>query len=1047
MNDRKKTASKATADSTSAQSTVSDRSTASQASAPAASVAVATADTSSNTGTPVPPAHDEGTNLVLSPQSISVAENTLSGKSKPKNSAKADAAAEDAEGTDKELQAGQDNSETQASLGILHSLEGNEPLDTAASSKDAESKATSKSQQSSAAKKSKRASKATASKAAASKNADEEKEYTVVQVAVNRALYMTFDYKIKGQYRTEILGCRIEIQFGRNSGGTEIGIVAGIGAHSQLPLSRIKTGILLDQEPLIQPDIFNTLHYASEYYHYPLGQCLILGLPQLLREGEQAAYKQIPGMRLKLDSVIIDPTATASTATTATATTATSAKATATTTSSDANKAIIRSATESNAVTAESSSEAITADTANTANTADAADTAAPADAAVDADAVEAIDEHGQKLQASKVDLNTTQADAPEILNQKLKLACARLRSARQRELLMLLSSGPKKSRELREQGFSALQENALIRAGVAERIDFSQEIQAFDLKKAASIKADPDTHMDGILHSAPMPLNSEQEHCLNVINGHNGYGVFLLHGITGSGKTEVYLQAIEHCLRQGKRALILVPEIALTPQTFKRFYDRFQAPVATIHSTLSSRERLDAFLDMKNQRAAILIGTRSALFTSIPDLGLIVIDEEHDSSFKQTDNLRYHARTLAIYRAKLCKCKVILGSATPSLESVYHAQMGHYVHLDLLHRAKSTTTPQVQIVDLRKDVLTDNVIAGIGEVLEEALGTATAKHQQALLFLNRRGFSHSMICHSCGHILMCPHCDNQLTVHHFTNQLCCHICNTTMNIPQTCPYCGAQGTLIENGLGTEQVETYLKNRFMDVGVARIDRDIITTKEALESALRHVRSHFSEILIGTQMLAKGHDFPDLTLVGILDVDSGLYSDDFHGFEYTSQLITQVAGRAGRDSQVGTVYIQTRFPNHPLLLRLIEPSFNYYNLALDLLQLRKEQNLPPYSYQALVMTNSLDREFAFKTLSKIMSEVENRPELTTNIIISPVEPDRIERRFNRFHFHVQLLASYQPELHRLLEEIVHIFEGYTNTRDLRFAIDVNPLFSS
>lgn len=1034
MNDRKKTASKATADSTSAQSTVSDRSTASQAPAPAASVAVATADTSSNTGTPVPPAHDEDTNLVLSPQSISVAENTLSGKSKPKNSAKADTAAEDADGTDKELQADQDNSETQASLGILHSLEGNEPLDTATSSKGAAAKTTSKSQQSSVAKKSKRAAKATASKASASNNADEEKEYTVVQVAVNRALYMTFDYKIKGQYRTEILGCRIEIHFGRNSGGTEIGIVAGIGAHSQLPLSRIKTGILLDQEPLMQPDIFNTLHYASEYYHYPLGQCLILGLPQLLREGEQAAYKQIPGMRLKLDSVIIDPAAP----TAATATTTASDKATATTTSSDSNKAIIKSANESNAVTAESSSEAITADTA---------DTDANIDAAVDADAVEAIDEHGQKLQASKVDLSTTQTDDPEILNQKLKLACARLRSARQRELLMLLSSGPKKSRELREQGFSALQENALIRAGVAERIDFSQEIQAFDLKKAATIKADPDTHMDGILHSAPMPLNSEQEHCLNVINGHNGYGVFLLHGITGSGKTEVYLQAIEHCLRQGKRALILVPEIALTPQTFKRFYDRFQAPVATIHSTLSSRERLDAFLDMKNQRAAILIGTRSALFTSIPDLGLIVIDEEHDSSFKQTDNLRYHARTLAIYRAKLCKCKVILGSATPSLESVYHAQMGHYVHLDLLHRAKSTTTPQVQIVDLRKDVLTDNVIAGIGEVLEEALGTATAKHQQALLFLNRRGFSHSMICHSCGHILMCPHCDNQLTVHHFTNQLCCHICNTTMNIPQSCPYCGAQGTLIENGLGTEQVETYLKNRFMDVGVARIDRDIITTKEALESALRHVRSHFSEILIGTQMLAKGHDFPDLTVVGILDVDSGLYSDDFHGFEYTSQLITQVAGRAGRDSQVGTVYIQTRFPNHPLLLRLIEPSFNYYNLALDLLQLRKEQNLPPYSYQALVMTNSLDREFAFKTLSKIMSEVENRPELTTNIIISPVEPDRIERRFNRFHFHVQLLASYQPELHRLLEEIVHIFEGYTNTRDLRFAIDVDPLFSS
>lgn len=892
--------------------------------------------------------------------------------------------------------------------------------------------------------------------------------YTVVQVAVNRALYTSYDYKIRGKYRTEILGSRIKITFGHRGGKKEIGIISGLGANSTLPMKRIKEGILLDKVSLIQRDVFETLCFAASYYHYPLGQTLVLGLPKLLRDGEEASYKKIVGLRIKLDSIIVEDLLPMPTV--------------------PRNAHVVEANLESDLFLEEKVEPTIVPKVKGKQGEATGGGAKGVSNIVVAA----ADEENELKLEVQKVEsvnLNLGAASSmaaqsksirereQELFARKLDLAGKRLRSKRQRELLMLLSSGPKRSRELREQGFSALQENALLNAGVAERIDFAQEVKPFDLIAAAaqgpmsltainaekgmsdetgkimeaadswSASLPPSPAIDGILHSAPLALNADQQHCLDVINSYKGYGVFLINGVTGSGKTEVYLQVIEDCLRHGKQVLILVPEIALTPQTFKRFYERFQVPIATLHSTLSSRERLDAFLDIQKRRAVILIGTRSALFTSIPDLGLIVIDEEHDSSFKQTDNLRYHARTLAIHRARLCQCKVILGSATPSLESVFHAQMGHYLRLDLLHRAKSVTMPKLHIVDLKQEEFSENVKAGVGTVIEEAIGEATAQHQQALLFLNRRGFSHSMVCHTCGHLIMCPHCDTPLTVHYFNNQLQCHICNCVFPIPTVCPFCGATDGLVETGLGTEQVESYLQDRFMDVGVARIDRDIITTKQELEEALRHVRSHKSEILIGTQMLAKGHDFPDLTMVGILDVDAGIYTEDFHGLEYTAQLVTQVAGRAGRDNCEGKVFIQTRFPHHPLLLQLTEPNFNYYDLALDLLRVRREQGLPPYTYNAFVMTNSYERDFAFETLKRLIDDLFARTELIKHVNFSPIESDRIERRFNRFHFHVQISSAHKAELHKVLDELVHIFDSYKNMRDLRFAIDVDPVTSS
>ena len=747
--------------------------------------------------------------------------------------------------------------------------------------------------------------------------------FTMVQVALNRSLFATFDYKLAGIFDESIIGCRVKVSFGRAVARNDIGLVVDIGAQSNLSLGRIKEGELIDKEPLITPDVLAMLSYASRYYHYPVGQTIMLALPQLLRSGGAATYKEIPGL-------------------------------------------------------------------------------------------------------ISNVKAN----DLEKVL--------ATLRSGKQRELLLALQHGPRRKRELREEGFTPAQEKALQQKRLVKSYDFAAHSSKLYLRAGA-----PD---HTFLAAPPLPLNQEQQYALTAISQHQGFGVFLLYGVTGSGKTEVYLQAIAETLRQGKTAMVLVPEIALTPQTFKRFYERFKVPIATSHSNLSPRERLDAFLDMSTERAGIIIGTRSALFTPCHNLGLIVIDEEHDSSFKQNEGLHYHTRTLAIYRAKLLGAKLILGSATPSLESFYQCQCGAFMRLDLFQRAKAARLPELTLIDLKEEHLDEGLEAGISSTLENMVGITTAAHQQALLFLNRRGFSHSMICHNCGRILTCPHCDNQMTVHRITRQLRCHICDTAVPIPTICPYCHAEHSLIEMGVGTEKVADYLSERFCDVGIERIDRDSMTSKNDLDEALTRVLQHKSEILIGTQMLAKGHDFPDVTLVGILDVDSGLFCDDFRGWEYTAQLVTQVAGRAGRSHKIGYVYIQTRFPDHQLLLRLISPSFRYIDLAYELLQLRQNMHMPPFTYQAVVMTNSTDRNRAFNTLREIFAEIEQQPMLLSGVSLSPIMPDKIEKRFSRFHFHVVLNAFTPTQLSTVLDEITRIYSSFKNLGDLRFAIDVDPIIS-
>lgn len=619
-----------------------------------------------------------------------------------------------------------------------------------------------------------------------------------------------------------------------------------------------------------------------------------------------------------------------------------------------------------------------------------------------------------------------------------LKSLLSTVKNDRQREIISVLAEhGGKATRqELLDRGCSQSALRTLQKYGTVEQVQEDPLAGKPWQERFAPAQ---------VLKTQGFALNYEQQAALQAINAAQGYKVFLLSGITGSGKTEVYLQAIEHVLSQGKSALVLVPEIALTPQTFGRFYNRFAVPVVSMHSQLGDSERLTAWLTMQKGQAGVLIGTRSALFTPIPNLGLIVLDEEHDSSFKQGDGLRYHARTLALQRAKLCNCPVILGSATPCLDSVYHARCGDYELLQLTKRAGEAALPDISIVDLRQEPLTYGMETGIGQILEDRIGEETVKGNQVLLFLNRRGYAHHLVCHNCGKIFMCPHCDNVLTVHRRTGQLMCHVCDATFRIPRVCPDCG-EPALMENGFGTEQIEEFLHLRYPDAGIERIDRDSVKSKSELDEKLHRIRSGQSQILTGTQMLAKGHDFPDVTLVGIIDVDGGLFSDDFRSPELTVQLLTQVAGRSGRAGKKGQVIIQTHHPDNVLLNQIARADVSYLDMAFDMLYQRRQLNLPPFSCQAFLLSNSPVRERAHAMLLQLRDSLLHGSAITQypDVAVGPVMPDKTEKKYNRYHFHLQLCAQNQDSLSAVLDEAVQAARTLKPDYTVRFGLDVDPI---
>lgn len=536
------------------------------------------------------------------------------------------------------------------------------------------------------------------------------------------------------------------------------------------------------------------------------------------------------------------------------------------------------------------------------------------------------------------------------------------------------------------------------------------------------------------------LPLNAEQRAAFHSVQaGMHGFHAFLLYGVTGSGKTEVYLQLIRHCLEAGKQALVLIPEINLGPQTLERFARRFNARIALLHSGVGDRERLDAWLAARDGEADIVIGTRSALFTPLKNPGLIIIDEEHDASYKQQEGLRYHARDLALVRARQENLPIVLGSATPSLESLHNAHAGRYALLKLTQRAGGAQPPRF----LRLDVKSRPLDSGISGPLQQAIGQTLAAGQQVLVFLNRRGFAPTLLCHDCGWISQCPRCDARMTLHQRSGELRCHHCGHAERPPRQCPDCGTVD-LRPVGAGTERAEERLGILFPDFPVLRVDRDSTARKGAMDRLFHTVQRGEPCLLVGTQMLAKGHHFPRVTLVAILDADGGLFSADFRASERMAQLIVQVAGRAGRAEEPGKVIIQSHLADHPLLVQLTEQGYQAF--AEQALSERRGAGLPPFAHLALLRAEAHKPGQAEAFLDEACSyaeQLQQELQLPAIELLGPV-PAPMERRAGRHRAQLLLQCASRVPLHKLLAAWLPILEAMPGGRAVRWSLDVDPI---
>ncbi|HET6805746.1 MAG TPA: primosomal protein N', partial [Frateuria sp.] len=507
----------------------------------------------------------------------------------------------------------------------------------------------------------------------------------------------------------------------------------------------------------------------------------------------------------------------------------------------------------------------------------------------------------------------------------------------------------------------------------------------------------------------------------------------FLLHGVTGSGKTEVYLALIAQALAAGKQALLLVPEIGLAPQTVRRLRERLGVPVEVIHSNLAEGERARAWLRARNGEARVVLGTRSAVFTPLPRAGLIVVDEEHDGAYKQQEGFRYHARDLALVRARALDVPVLLGSATPSLETLANVEAGRYRALHLHARPGAARPPQVQIVDMRAQRLEH----GLSPTLLAAVADTTARGEQALVFRNRRGYAPVLLCHACGWHAECPRCERPMTLHAQRRALVCHHCDRHAAVPPACPACGA-AELRPQGQGTERLEEALTTHFPGVPVVRIDRETTRRRDAFERLLDGLAADAPAILVGTQMLAKGHDLPNLTLVAIVGVDEGLLSVDYRAGERLAQLVVQVAGRAGRARKPGRVLLQTHHPEHPLLRGLL--ARGYAAAAHELLAERHQASLPPYSHQALLRVEAHQRTEVEAFLAEAHAALPADPALR---IAGPM-PAPMPLRAGRHRGQLLLEAGARAPLHAVLRPWQHVLAGLPSARRVRWSLDVDPI---
>jgi len=532
--------------------------------------------------------------------------------------------------------------------------------------------------------------------------------------------------------------------------------------------------------------------------------------------------------------------------------------------------------------------------------------------------------------------------------------------------------------------------------------------------------------------------LNAEQKFAVDsIISSEDSNEVFLLNGITGSGKTEVYIRAIQDVIKRGKQALVLIPEIGLAPQAEERFKNFFGERVLSFHSAKNDREKLDAWLGASRGLVDIIIGTRSSIFMPMKNLGLIVVDEEHDLSFKQVERFRYSARDIALYRAKLQNIPIVLASATPSLETLNNSLTKKYKVLNLTKRATGANLPKFSLIDLRGKELQDGLSSELINEVEEQLKSKN----QVLIFLNRRGYAPSMICKSCGWVSNCERCDAHMTLHKRPERLQCHHCDSQKQKPSNCPSC--ESNQFESyGYGTERVEEFLKKRFKNFPVLRVDSDSTRKKNSLENYLGIIKEGKPTILLGTQLLAKGHHFPDVTLVGIVDADSGLFSADFRGSERVAQLMTQVAGRAGRDKKPGRVLLQTYCPEHPQIEELITGS--YERFARNLLIERKTAKSPPFSFQAKVQAESpntfVSRDFILDLLESAM-KIKKLPKGLR--VIGPL-PAVMEKKSGVYRWEINIFSESRKSLHEFLDLTQTILYLPSTSKKVRWSVDIDPI---
>jgi len=609
-----------------------------------------------------------------------------------------------------------------------------------------------------------------------------------------------------------------------------------------------------------------------------------------------------------------------------------------------------------------------------------------------------------------------------------------RKRAPRQAELLeaiLRLEAPIRASQLLRQTSLDNQTLRALVKRGLVE------------LREEAIVR---DPHADEqFITTSNLILNQEQTHALKEIalalDSPEKARPFLLHGVTGSGKTEIYLQAIRAALERGHTAIVLVPEISLTPQTVERFKGRFadmQDAVAVLHSHLSEGERHDEWHKIHSGRARIVIGARSAVFAPLKDLGLIVVDEEHETTYKQEEAPRYHARDVAIVRAKIEKCVAVLGSATPSLESYHNAVIGKYRLVTLTQRIDEKQMPLMRIVDLRQERRKEKAATILSEKLRAAIGDRMEKREQTILFLNRRGFSTSLLCSNCGEARNCPNCSVALTFHRHPavpGRLSCHLCGHTAAVPKKCPACG-KDALIYAGFGTEKVEATVSQIFPKAAVSRMDADSMTRKEAYRETLRNFRTGNIDILVGTQMIAKGLHFPNVTLVGIINADLALHLPDFRAGERTFQLLTQVAGRAGRGETSGEVFVQTYTPFSPSIQFARHHDFDGY--FQQELEFRERCNFPPFKHAILITARSAHEgraKLSAETLRRRLKEA-----LPEEFILGDATPAPLEKLQGQFRFHILIRGEAIMRLSRLVRETL---DKLPFPEDVTVTVDVDP----